>query len=153
MEGRVAETVYGTVVAMAAIVAGAGRPPGQLAVVTAGAVLVIWIAHVHSEVLGEAVHGTKGVDRALVSEVAMHEIAVPLAAVGPIAVLLLGAIGVLDDKRSVWYALFVGLAILLAQGLRYARVTRADARGTLLVVAVNLLLGLAVIGLKVVAAH
>ena len=140
-------------VALAAIVAGADRPPGHLAVVTAGAVLVIWVAHVHSEVLGEAVHGTKGVSRKLVSGIALHEIAVPIAAVGPIVVLLLGAIGVLDDRRSVWYALFVGLAILLAQGLRYARVTRADARGTLLVVTVNLMLGLAIIGLKVVAAH
>src|SRR5204863_2027634 len=54
--GRIASTVYGTVVVMATLTAAyaSEKDPWKLATTVAGAVFVLWIAHVYAHTLSEA---------------------------------------------------------------------------------------------------
>jgi hypothetical protein len=152
---RIAGTVYGTIVAMGAITAGAGArtEPFRLAGVVVATVLVLWIAHVYSHSLAESINQGRKLDRAEFLSVARRELALPLAAVGPVAALLLGGLGVIRDSRAVWLAIAFGVATLAVEGLRYARLEHVGRRGTVTAVAVNVSLGLAIVALKVAVSH
>jgi hypothetical protein len=153
----IAGTVYGTIVVMGAITAGAGSraepDPWRLATISASTVLVLWLAHVYSHALGETINAGRRLDRAELIDVMRRELPIPLAAVGPVSALLLGAVGVLQETTAVWVALGIGLATLTVQGLRYAGVEGFSRMGTVVAVAVNLSLGLVIVGLKAGLAH
>jgi hypothetical protein len=70
-----------------------------------------------------------------------------------VAALCLGAIGVFRESTAVWTALALGLATLAVQGLRYARLEATTPRQTIVTVALNLTLGLLIVGLKAGLAH
>jgi hypothetical protein len=74
-------------------------------------------------------------------------------AVPPLAALLLGVIGAVSTNAAVWIAFGFGLVVLAAQGIVFARVKRLRWPATLLVVAANVGLGLALVGLKVFLTH
>jgi hypothetical protein len=151
----IAGTVYGTIVVMGAIAAASSEATGagDVAAVVAATVLVLWIAHVYSDALAETVKLGRRLDPAELRSVARRELAIPLAALAPVASLVLGAIGVLRDSTAGWLAMGFGLATLLVQGVRYARVERLGTLGTSLSVAVNLGLGLLIVGLKAGLGH
>ena len=67
--------------------------------------------------------------------------------------LTLGAVHVLEEETAVWLAFAVGLAMLGAQGFRYARFERLGLGATLIAIGVNLALGLLVVALKVSVSH
>jgi hypothetical protein len=67
--------------------------------------------------------------------------------------MVLAALGVLSTRAAVWTALGLGLAVLAAEGIAFARMERLGRIGTVAVVAVNLLLGLSLVGLKVFVTH
>ncbi|MGZ6617531.1 MAG: hypothetical protein ACXVFQ_24285, partial [Solirubrobacteraceae bacterium] len=96
------------------------KDPWKLATTVAGAVFVLWIAHVYAHTLSEAVAEGRQKLHAMGS-IARRELGIVLAAAGPIAALVLGAIGVLDETTAVWVALGVGLFTLGAEGVRFAR--------------------------------
>ena len=75
--GSIAGTVYGTIVVMGAIAAGAGSDgrPGRLAGIVAGTVLVLWIAHVYAHALGETIQLGRRLDWAELLSVARRELA------------------------------------------------------------------------------
>jgi 4-hydroxybenzoate polyprenyltransferase len=153
---QIAGTVYGTIVVMGALVAGSkgGEPdPATLAAAVAGTVLVLWLAHVYSHALGETIALGRRLDAGELRDVARRELAIPLAAVAPLSSLLLGAAGVFRDTTSVWIALLIGLATLAVHGLSYARIERLSPVGTLVVVAINLGFGLALVALKAGLTH
>jgi hypothetical protein len=151
----IAGTVYGTIVVMGALAAGshAEPEPWRLATIAASTVLVLWIAHVYSHALGETINAGRRLDRAEVVDVMRRELPIPLAAVGPIAALVLGAAGVLGETTAIRLALGIGLATLTVQGLRYAGVEGFSRTGTILAVAVNLSLGLVIVGLEAGLSH
>jgi hypothetical protein len=151
----IAGTVYGTIVVMGALTAGshAQAEPWRLATIVVATVLVLWLAHVYSDALGETIHAGRRLDRAEVVDVMRRELPIPLAAVGPVTALVLGALGVLAEPRAIWLALGIGLATLGAQGVRYAGVEGFTRTGTIVAVVVNLSLGLVIIGLKAGLAH
>jgi hypothetical protein len=154
--GGLAGTVYGTIVVMATVTAGSSgtdTDPWRLAVVVAVTVLVLWIAHVYSHALAESLERRRRLDRAEFSAIARRELSIPGAAVAPIAALVLGALGIIGELTAVWFALGFGVATLGVQGARYARLEQLGRAGTLAVIAFNLLLGLAVVGLKALLAH
>jgi hypothetical protein len=153
--GEIAGTVYGTIVVMGALVAGSkGEPdPARLGAIVTGTVLVLWLAHVYSHALGETITRGRRMDREELIDVARRELAIPLAAVAPLAVLVLGALGVLRETTAIWIALLIGLVTLAVGGLAYARIERLGGGGTLAVVAVNLAFGLVLVGLKAALAH
>ena len=82
-----------------------------------------------------------------------RELAIALAAVGPVVALSLGALEVLRPTRAVWLALGIGLFTLAVQGYRYARLEELSRWDTVVSVGLNLGLGLAIVGLKVVVGH
>jgi hypothetical protein len=128
------------------------KDPWRLAVTVAAAVFVLWIAHVYAHTLSEAVAGgrQKLYD---MGSVARRELGIMLAAALPIAVLLLGAIGVFRETTAVWAALGVGLFTLGAEGVRFARLEGLGRAGMLVATGLNVTLGLFVVALKVLVAH
>jgi hypothetical protein len=154
--GRIAGTVYGTIVVMATVTAGYNgeqTDAWRLAVVVTATVLVLWIAHVYSDALAESLERRRRLDRAEFGAVARRELAIPLAAVAPVGALVLGALGVLGEQTAVWIALGFGVATLGVQGASYARVEELGRTGTLTAIAVNLFLGFLMVGLKALLAH
>jgi DMSO reductase anchor subunit len=148
-------TVYGTIIVMAALTAGS-RENGrlwQLVGIVAATVLVLWIAHVYSDTLTESIVLGRRLDAAEFRSVARRELAIPFAAAAPVAALCLGALGVFRESTATWTALALGLATLAVQGLRYARLEATTPGQTVVVVALNLTLGLLIVGLKAGLAH
>ena len=154
--GKIAGTVYGTIVVMATVTAGSTgehTDAWRLAAIVTVTVLVLWIAHVYSHGLAESIERSRRLDRAEFSDVARRELAIPLAAVVPVATLVLGALGVIGEQTAVWFALGFGVATLGVQGARYATIEQLGRTGTLASIALNLFLGLVVVGLKALLAH
>jgi hypothetical protein len=151
----IAGTVYGSIVVMGAIVAGAHGVENlwRLDLVVGGTVVVLWLAHVYAHGLGESIQLQRRLDRAEFATVARRELAIALAAVVPLIMIALGAAGVLAKPTAVWLALAVGLFTLTAQGYRYARLEELSRWEMVVSVALNLGLGLAIVGLKVVVGH
>lgn len=154
--GRIAGTVYGTIISMATVAAGSSgedTDTGRLAVIVGVTVLVLWVAHVYSHTLAESLERGRRLDRAELGDVARRELAIPAAAVVPIAALVLGALGVLAEQTAVRLALGIGAATLAVQGARYATAERLGWAATFGVIALNVLLGLAIVSLEVLLAH
>jgi|1185.fasta_scaffold296722_1 hypothetical protein len=151
----IAATVYGTVLAMAALAAGAVEhlDPGRLIAVVASTSVVIWIAHVYAHTLGESIERGRRLDWPEFNTVAGREVPILAATAGPISVLLLGAFGVIGEKPDIWLAFGVGFVALAVQGARYARVEELGRGGTAAVIALNLALGGLVVLLKVLISH
>jgi hypothetical protein len=154
--GRIAGTVYGTIVVMATVTAGAqGEQTDimRLAVVVAVTALVFWAAHVYADTLAESLERGRRLDRAELGDVARRELSIPAAALAPVAALVLGALGVLGTQTALWLAVGIGVAALGVQGARYAAIEQLDRTGTVVTIAVNLSLGLVIVGLKALLAH
>ena len=153
--GGIAGTVYGTIVVMAALAAGSQDEvdPWRLGAIASATVLVLWIAHVYSHALAETIRANRRLDREEFFDVARRESAIPFAAVGPLAALVLGGLGVLGERASLRIALGIGAATLAVQGLGYARTIHASRLATIVSVAVNLSLGLVIVALEVALAH
>jgi hypothetical protein len=153
--GRIASTVYGTVVVMATLTGAyaSEHDPWRLAVIVSSTVLVLWIAHLYAHSVSESIESRRRLTREELTNVGRRELGIVLAAVAPVVALLLGAGGVLRESSAVWLALAVGLATLAAEGARYARLERLGRAMTLASIATNLALGLFVVALKVAVGH
>jgi hypothetical protein len=153
---RVAGYTYGSILVLSVLVAGTRAFPdeaGHIAAVVGATSIVFWLAHVYADGLGHSVAHDRRLTVTELAQIARREAAIVEAAVLPVAALLLGAFGVLSTQTAAWAAFGCGIAVLVAQGLRYARVERLDTPATILVVAVNLSLGVLLIGLKLFVSH
>jgi hypothetical protein len=154
--GGIAGTVYGTIVVMATVAAGSqgdDTNAGRLAVVVGVTVLVLWVAHLYSHAIGESLERGKRLDRAELAAVARREWSIPAAAAAPISMLVLAALGVLGEQAALWIALGLGTATLAVQAARYAMIEQLGRTGSLLAIALNVFLGLVIVGLEVLVAH
>ena len=151
----IAATVYGTVLAMASLAAGAlaHLGPGALIGVVATTSGVIWLAHVYAHTLGESIERGHRLDWAEFKSIAARELPILVAAAAPISVLLLGVLGIVEEATDIWLAFGLGFVALAAQGARYAHVERLGAAGMAVVIALNLALGGVVVALKVLISH
>lgn len=140
---------------MGSITAGAmgTTDPWRLAVVVSTTVLVLWIAHVYAHGMGESIARGRRLDRPELASVARRELAIPLAAVAPVAALAAGGLGLFRDTTAGWLALAIGLVTLGVQGLRFAQLEGLGPLATAASVGTNLALGLAIVVLKVLVAH
>lgn len=114
---------------------------------------VFWLAHVYSHSLAIVVAQDRHLSFAELRRIGRHESSILEAALPPLAALLLGAFGLISTKAAVWIAYGLGLAVLLFSGLVFARVERLGWLATLVVVALNVALGVALVGLKLVVTH
>jgi len=153
--GGIASTVYGTVVVMATLTAAYASEsnPWKLAAVVSTTALVLWIAHLYAHGLSESITLDRRLTLLEGKELARRELGILLAALPPCAALVVGAIGILEERTAIWLALGIGVAILAAEGVRYARMERLGRVGLSAAVVGNVLLGLFVVLLKVVVAH
>ena len=151
----IAGAVYGTVVVMATIAAGSkgGLGAWTLLASMSATVIVLWIAHVYAAALEHSIENDRRMRWHEITEIAWEERSIALSGVVPGAMLVLGGIGVWKTSTAVWFALGAGLVVLAVQGFRYSRVERLGATGTVVAVAVNLSLGLAIVGLKAALTH
>jgi hypothetical protein len=148
--------IYGTIVALTAVVAGARAYPheaGHVAVLVAVTSVILWLAHVYAHGLGQSVSRGEHLHLAELRRIARHELSIVEAAVPPVAALVLGAMGVLKPSTSYWLALALGLGVLMLQGLRFARIERLGALATFAVVAANVGFGAVLIALKLLLIH
>jgi len=153
---RLGGFIYGTIVALSVVVAGGRAYPddaGHIAALVGVTSLVFWLAHVYANGLTYSVGHDEHLSFARLGRIARHEAAILEAALPPLVALLLGAAGLISTEASVWAALGVGLAVLVLQGVFFARAERLGWIGTVTVVGVNLALGLAIVGLKLLLTH
>jgi hypothetical protein len=154
--GTIAGTVYGTIIVLAVLAAGGNayrKEPWHLVVIVVTTVLVLWLAHVYAHGLAESLQAGRRLSAAELGQIARRELAIPAAAVAPATALALGAVGVFRESTAVWIAFILGVATLAVQGVRYAAVERLSGRATIVAVAVNHALGLALVALEVFVSH
>ena len=152
----IAGTVYGTIIVMSLLAAGAKSYEHQLwrlVVIAAVSVVVLWLAHVYSHGLGESLKLGRRVTVGELSSVARREYSVVAAAIPLLAVVGLGAAGVIVERTAVRLALWLGVAALAAQGIRYARLERLSRSATFITISLNLAIGLGLVALEVLIAH
>jgi hypothetical protein len=156
MGERLGGFIYGTIVTLSVVVAGAKAypdGPGHVAALVAVTCIVFWIAHVYAHALGHSAAVGEHLSIAELGRIGRREGSIVEAAVPPVGALLLGGIGLLEPRTAVWLAVALGLVVLGAQGLVFARVERLGFVATLGVVAANLGLGVLLVGLKLLISH
>jgi hypothetical protein len=153
---RLAGFTYGTIIVLSVLVAGAkafSDDAARIALVVLVTSVVFWLAHVYAHGLAYSVAHDEHLSLAELRRIARREGSIVEAAVPPLAALLLGALAVVSTKAAVWIAFMLGLGVLAVQGVVFARVERLRWPATLLVVAANLSLGVALVGLKLLVTH
>jgi hypothetical protein len=149
---RLAGFIYGTIVVLSAVIAGAKAFPNgmghiaALALVTAG---VFYLAHVYAHALGRSAQTGQHLSFSAVKHIAWQEASLIAAAIPPVLMLFLGELGVLSPKTSVWAAIGVGLAVLALQGVVFARIEKLRFFRAVIVVVLNVSFGVVLILLKV----
>jgi len=149
-------TVYGTIVVLAAITGSAKAVDPNLwsvAVIAAVTSGLLWVAHVYSHGLGESVTIGRRLTAAELAELARREGAILRAAVLPVFIVVLGALGLFHARTDLWLAVGVGVATLTIQGIRFARLEDLSTAGTIASVGVNLALGLSIVLVKALLTH
>ena len=152
----IAGTVYGTIVVLSVLAAGAHAYEHRLwrlASISATSAVVLWVAHVYSHALGESVAAGRRLSVDEIRSIAQREYSIVLAAVLPVAAVVLGAAGVLAERTAVRWAFGIGIITLTVQGMRYARLERLSPGGTIVTVSLNLALGLAIVAVEAFVTH
>lgn len=153
---RLAGFIYGTIIALSVLVAGARafpNSPGRVAVLVAATCATFWLAHVYAHGLAHSVAHKEHLSLRELRYIARREWSIVEAAAPLVLVLLLGAVGILSESVAVWAAFGAGLVVLAVEGLVFARVEELRWPATLLVLTINLGLGLALVALKLALAH
>ena len=153
---RLGGFTYGTIVVLAVLVAGARayeHDAGHIAILVAATCVTFWLAHVYSDALADSVANKQRISFAELRLIARRESAIVEAAVPPLAALVVGALGLLSTRTSVWIAFGLGLAVLVVEGITVARLERLGPVATLAVVSTNLGLGVLMVALKLFVSH
>jgi hypothetical protein len=153
---RIAGSVYGTIVVLAVLADGATayeHDLWKLDALVLATVLILWIAHTYAHGLGESLRLGRRLSGGELSVIISHELAIPLAAVLPLVAISIGALRAVDDTRAFWAAFSLGVATLVIQGVRFAKLGRLSVVGTIASVTINLSLVLMIVVVKVLVSH
>ena len=153
---RIGGYVYGTIVVLATMIEGEEAfrlEKGHVALVVLMTTIVFWLAHVYAHTLAESVKRDRRVNRRDVLAIAHREGSIVEAAVLPVSMLVLGKLGVFTLHTAVWLGVACGIAVLVAQGIRYARIEHLGPLATLAIAGLNLGIGLVLVGLKIFVGH
>jgi len=156
MGERLGGFIYGTIVTLAVVVGGARAYPdeaGQIAVMVGVTAVALWLAHVYAHALAHSVSRDEHVSPQELGQIARREGSIIEAAVLPLAILVAGAVGIVSTNTAVWGAFGLGLGVLAAQGITFARIERLGWLGTLGIVAANVSLGATFVALKLFLTH
>ena len=100
---RLGGFVYGTIVVLSVIVAGAKAYPDdttRIAVLVVVTTIVFWLAHAYAHALAESVRSNEHLTVTEVRRIGRHEAPLVQAGVPSIAVLLLGSLGLFDSDTG-----------------------------------------------------
>src|SRR3954454_14332130 len=112
---RLGGFMYGTLVALAVLVASAKAYPhnaNRVVVLVAVTSSVLWLAHVYAHSVAKNVADKEHLTMAELLYSPHPERSIIGAAVPPIAALLLGVVGLIPTSTAIWAALGAGLAVL-----------------------------------------
>jgi multisubunit Na+/H+ antiporter MnhG subunit len=146
-----AGAIYGTIAAMA-VIAGSAKSsePGEALGLTIATLLVFWLAHVYAHALAHHLRGAKRLDWSAVKVAMAEEWSLLQGPVPLLVLLVLGELGVLEERQAVRLALWLGVVELVTWGILYARRQRWSWVTALTAGAVNGLFGLVIVVLEVV---
>jgi hypothetical protein len=149
---NLAAAIYGTIVATA-IVAGLGErasvSPRRALWILLASGLFFWAAHVYSSLLAQRIQSRRRTRRADVRNTLSREWPLFYSSF-PLAVpLVLGWLGVFSGHVALGVATFVGVATLIAWGIRFSRREGYGLAGIVAAASVNAAVGLFIVGLKV----
>lgn len=149
---QVSSAVYGTVSSLAVIVV-AGHDDadvGRVLAFTAVSMAVVWGIHVYASVLSDTCM-QRTPWRVAIPRGFREELGVLEGAAAPLLVLALGALGLLDPDRAVWWSVLVGVALLTVMPLFWLRRSGEPWGQCLAAATVASSFGLILIAMKVVA--
>ena len=118
---------------------------------------VFWLAHVYSGVVGA--HGSTGSDgkpkplSTAIRESVRESRGMLISALFPAAGLLLGVVGILEDRTANWLALWICVAVLAWLGFRSCRRLGAVLHVQLLGALATASFGLIIIAAKAIVTH
>jgi hypothetical protein len=153
---RLGGYIYGEILVLATLVGGAQaykHGAGHIAVLVLVTTTVFWLAHVYAHALAESIQRGQHLSWGELRAVAGRESSIIEAAVAPVILLGLGSLGLYSVHLAVWLAFIAGLAVLVAEGLAFARMEKLGALGTAAIVTANLAMGLALVALKLGISH
>jgi hypothetical protein len=156
MGERLGGYIYGTIVVLSTVIAGSRayqHSLGHVAALVLITTVVFWLAHVYADAISKSVSSDQHLSRATLLEIARTESSIIEAAAIPIGALLLGHFGIVSERAALWLAVGSGLGVLATQGVAFAKAERLGRLGTFVIVAVNVGLGLALVGLKLWVSH
>ena len=153
------EGVYGLILVSGLVATASGTGASSLRVLLFVIVTlsVFWLAHVYSNAVGS--HGSVGEDgtpqplRAVIRHSLRESRGMLLAAVPPAIALLLGAVGILQDRTAGWLAMWVCVAILAVLGYQSYRRRGAALHVRLIGALVTASFGLIIIIAKAIVTH
>ena len=148
--GEMSSAIYGTIMATAVIAAlseDQDADPLEVAGALVLTSIVFWLAHVYSQLLAASAGGER-VSGAQAAETLVEEWPMVRAAVAPLIVLVLGALGVMHGDTAISLALGTSVASLFVWGLVAARRQGRSRLAQLAIAAANCGFGLLIVGLK-----
>jgi hypothetical protein len=152
---RLSAACYGTVLVLAALplIDAEEVASGWGWELVTGIGVATWVAHLFAEVVGDHVRSGSKVDRSELTRAMVDGLPIPLAAVLPGLMLLLGRLEVLDERVALWAAVVVAIGQLVGVGAFVgAAVSRRGASVWSYALA-TATIGLVVVGLKVGLGH
>jgi hypothetical protein len=153
---RLGGYIYGEIVVLATIVAGAHayrNGAGHVAALVLITTVVFWLAHVYADALADSIRKGEHLTWAELREIAGRESSIIEAAFTPVLLLVLGSIGVFSVDVAVWLAFLAGLGVLVTEGFVFARAEKLGGVGTAVIVGANLAMGLLLVALKLWVSH
>lgn len=150
-ERPISSAIYGTVSVIAVVVVGAHgtAEAGRVLLFAAVSMVVIWCIHVYASVLAEV--GTTGLHWRVALRAGLRdEMGVIEGATAPLAVLLLGPLGVLDDSTAIWAAAWCGVGLLALMPTVWLRRIGSGWRQCIVASAVAGFFGFVLVAMKVV---
>ncbi|GHC07439.1 hypothetical protein GCM10010348_31560 [Streptomyces anthocyanicus] len=147
--------VYGSMLA-ASVVIGAGTlgsfPRAELVLLLLLTSLVFWIAHVHAELFGARL-ARRTPDRRVILRVCREEWPIVKAAVPPAGAIAVSPMLGLDVQGTLWLALSVAITGQVGWSVAAAHRAGAPLRLMAITATVNVLLGLAIVVVKIAVTH
>jgi hypothetical protein len=152
---RLSAACYGTVLVMVALAAidedevssGLGWE------LVTGVGVATWLAHLFAEVVGDLVRLGSALDRAELTTAMANGLPIPLAAVPPAVVLLLGRLEILDERTAVWVSVAVAFIQLVGVGTVVGSAVSSPGIRGWSYPALTACIGIAVVVLKVALGH
>lgn len=145
--GDGASAVYGTILTASLLIAVPGGAVTMIGTIAATA-LVFWLAHVHVAILRRVVRTGEHVHWPATRAALIEEWPLAQASLTPLAPILLAALGLLTLPTARWVGVAICVVELAAWGVAISRLAGLGRRGTALTIGINVVLGIALIGLK-----